>query len=79
MQVCPEFINIIMENNQSQKYGANSTLYNVAMKGFPLFSRIFIITSPIFFAVMKCPSAILIYLYVSTNETGIKSKIYVVM
>ena len=31
-----------MENNLSQKYGANSTLYNVAMRGFPLSSRIFI-------------------------------------
>ena len=29
-----------MVNNQSHKYGANSTLYKVAMKGFPLFLRI---------------------------------------
>ena len=41
-QVCPKFIIITIENNRSQNYGGNSTFYNVAMKGFPLTSRIFI-------------------------------------
>ena len=36
IQLCPEFINVMIENNQSHKSGAKSTLYNVAMKGFPL-------------------------------------------
>ena len=57
IQVCPEFINVIMENNPSHKYGANSTLYNVAIQGFPLLPLIFIWTSPICLAVKKCLSA----------------------
>ena len=31
-KVCPEFINVIIENNLSHKSDAKSTLYNVAMK-----------------------------------------------
>ena len=40
MQVCREFINIIMGNNQLHKSGDNSKLFNVATKGFTLLSRI---------------------------------------
>ena len=47
-QVCIKFINVIMENNWSQKSGTDSTLYNVAMKDFPLSSCIFIWTYPVF-------------------------------
>ena len=43
-QVCPEFINVMTKNNLSHKYGANSTLYNVAMNVFPLSSHICILT-----------------------------------
>ena len=78
-QLCPESINAIMENNQSHKSGANSTLYNVAMKGFPLYSHIFIWTSTVCFAVTKFPSTNLIYLSVYTNEPGIKCEISGVM
>ena len=53
-QVCPKFINLIMENNWLQKTRENSILYNVSMKGFPLSSHIFILTSPVRFAVTKC-------------------------
>ena len=65
-----------MENNKSRKSGANSTLYNVEMKGFPLLLRIFIWNYPSCFTVTKCPSATSIYLSVSANEPGIKSEIY---
>ena len=68
-----------MLNNRSHKSGTNSTLYKVAMKGFPLSSRIFIWNSPAFFSVMKFPSATSIYLSVSNNEPGIKFEIYGVM
>ena len=78
-QVCTEFINVIMENNWLHKSDANSTLYNAGMKGFPLSSSISIWTSPICFAVTKCLSTTLIYLSVSSNESGIKSKISGVM
>ena len=37
-----------MENNRSHKSGANSTLYNVAMKGLTLSPHMFIWTSPVF-------------------------------
>ena len=53
MKVCPKYINLIMENNRSHMYGTNSTLYNVAMKGFPLSSHIFIWTSLLFFCCDK--------------------------
>ena len=42
IQVCTKSISVTMENNKSHKSGANSTLYNVSMKGLPLSSRIFI-------------------------------------
>ena len=38
----PIFFDVIMGNNLSHKSGANSTLYNVAMKCFPLSSHFFI-------------------------------------
>ena len=69
-QVCPKFINATMENNWSHKSGANTTLYHLAMKGFPLLSIISIWTCPACFAVMKWSSKTSIYLFVSTNEPG---------
>ena len=39
-QVCPRFINIIIENYPSYSSGAKSTLCNVAMKVYPLSSHI---------------------------------------
>ena len=78
-QVCPEFINAIMENNQSNNSGGDSKLYNTLTKGFPLLSHTFIWTSPVCFAVTKLPYATLIYLYVSTNEPSIKYEISGVM
>ena len=39
-QVRPEFINVIMENNWSHNSDANSKLYNLARKSFPLSSHI---------------------------------------
>ena len=39
-QVHPELNNVIMEIYQSHKSGANTTLYNAAMKGFTLLSCI---------------------------------------
>ena len=75
-QLCSKFINKNNGNNQLHKSGANITLYNVAMKGFPLSSHIFIWTYPIFFAVIKFPSKTVLYLSVATNEPGIKYEIY---
>ena len=49
------------------------------MNGLQLLSRIFIWTSPIYFAVTKWPSATSIYLYVSTNVPVIKYEISCVM
>ena len=66
-QVCPEFINVMSENNLSHKSGAKSTLCNVAMKDFPLSSYICIRTWPFCFAMMWCPSATSMYLSVSFN------------
>ena len=48
IQVCPAFINIIIENKQSHKSGAKATLYNVAMKVFLFILHIFICTCPFF-------------------------------
>ena len=45
------------------------------MKGFPLSSRIFIWTSPVYFAVTKCPSETSIYLSVFTSKPGTKYEI----
>ena len=39
---CTKLINVIIENKQSHKSGANITLYNAAMKGFTFLSQIFI-------------------------------------
>ena len=39
-QVCPKFINVIIENNLLHKSGAKSTLCNLAMKGSLLLSYI---------------------------------------
>ena len=64
-----------MENKQSHKSGANSTLYNVAMKGFTLLPCISIWDCPVSFAVTKFPYESLIYLSVSVNDPGIRSEI----
>ena len=50
-QVCPEFINLMIENNLLHRSGAKSTLCNVATKGSPSLSHIFIHTCPYCFAV----------------------------
>ena len=68
-----------MENNWLHKSGTNITWYNVSIQGFTLLSQIYIWTCPVCFAVKKCPLASLIYLSVSTNDPGIKSKIIGVM
>ena len=44
IQVCPEFINVMNENNLSHKSGAKSMLCNVEIKGSPLLSHICICT-----------------------------------
>ena len=75
MKLCTECVNIIMENNRSHKYGANSTLYNITMKGLPSLSRIFIWIYPIYLAAIKCLSAISMYSCDSYIDPGIKSKI----
>ena len=69
----------MIENNLSHKSGAKSTLYNVAIKNFPLSSHIFIHIWTFCFAVTWCPSATSMYLSVSYNDTGMKSEIYGVM
>ena len=56
-QVCPKFINVLIETIISHKSGAKITLYNVAMKGSPLLSHIFISAGPFCFAVTWCLSA----------------------
>ena len=71
-QICPKFIHLIMESNHSHKSIANSTLYNVSIRVFPLSSHIFIWTCPVCFSVTKLPSATSIFLSVYTNDSGIK-------
>ena len=61
-----------MENIWSHKYGANSKLYNVLMKGLPLSSRIYIWTYPVCFTVTKFPPATSIYVSIYTSEPGMK-------
>ena len=78
-QVYNELVNVTMENNRLCKSITNRTLYNVSIQGFPLLSQIYVWTCPVCFAVKKCPLASLIYLSVSTNDPGIKSKIIGVM
>ena len=56
-QVCTKFINLIMENNWSHKSGANSGLYNVAMKGFHYYHA-FLFEILLFFSLKKCPSVL---------------------
>ena len=34
IHLCPEFIHVLMENNQSHKSSANSMLYNVEIQSF---------------------------------------------
>ena len=72
IQICPEFINLIMEYNWYHKFGVNGMLYNVAMKVLLLLLRIFIRISLVCFTATKCPSETSIYLSVYTNEPGIK-------
>ena len=72
-QLCPAFINVIIEINLSHKSGAKSTLYNVAMNVFPLSSHICIRTWPFCFAVTWCLSATSMYLSVSSNYPEMKS------
>ena len=44
-QVCPAFINILIENNLSNKSGAKSTLCNVAIKRYQLLLHTFLYMS----------------------------------
>ena len=71
-QVCPEFIDLMFENNLSHKSCTKSTLCNVAIKGSPWSLHIFICTYPFCFAVTWCTSATSMYLSVSYNEPVIK-------
>ena len=64
----------MIKNNLSHNSGAKSTLCNVAMKGSPLLSHIFIRTWPFCFAVTWCPYSTSVYLSVSYNESGMKSE-----
>ena len=50
-QLCLKFINIMIENSLSHKSGAGITLCNVAIKGSPLLSHIFIHTCTFCFSV----------------------------
>ena len=61
------------------KSSANSTLYNIKMKGLPLWSHIFLFELHLFVSLWKLSSAISIYLPVSTNEPCIHSYISGVM
>ena len=72
------FINVMIENNLPHKSGAKRTLYNVAMKGFPLLSHIFIHTW-LFFSLMWYPFKTSMYLSVSSDDTGMKYETYGVM
>ena len=73
-QLCPKFINATIEDNLLHTSGAKITLCNVAMKGFPLSSHIFIHTWPLCFAVMWCSSVTSMYLSISSYEPGMKSE-----
>ena len=63
----------MMENSLSHKSGASKTLYNVAVKVYPLSSNICIRTDPFCVAVTWCPSVTSMYLSVSYNDPGMKS------
>ena len=73
-KVCPEFINVMIENNLSHKSGARSTLYKVAMNFSPLLLHVCIRTWPFCFAVTWCPSATSMYLSAYSNDHGMKSE-----
>ena len=77
--ICPAFINVMMENNLSHKSGANSTLYKVATKVFPLSSHIFIRTEHFCFSVTWCPSTTSMNYCVSSNDPGMQSVTSVVI
>ena len=64
----------MIENNLPHKSGAKSTLFNVAMKGFPLSSHIFIRALTFCFPVTWCPSATSMYLSVCSHGPGMKSE-----
>ena len=70
---------IYLLNNWSYNSGANSTMYNAAVRSLPLSSHIFIWTSSFCFAVTKSPYATSTYLSVYACEPGIKSKFFYVM
>ena len=67
-QVCPEFINVMIENKQSHKAGAKSTSCNVAMKVFLLSSHIFIVLD-LFVSLWRdvCPQLQYVYPYILMN------------
>ena len=78
-QLCPEFIDLIMENKKYHKSGSSSTLYNVSMKGLPLSPQICIGTSPVCFSVTKLSFETSMYLFIYTSEPVTESQIYGVM
>ena len=62
--ICPAIINVMMENSLSHKSGANSTLYKVSTKVFPLLSHICIRTKHVFLPLRDvCPQLKWIYPY----------------
>ena len=69
--MCPEFLNLIIENNPAHRSGAKIMLCNFSMKGYLLSSHIYIWTCPFCLAMTWCPSAHSIYLSVSSNNHGI--------
>ena len=73
-QVCTKFINVIIENNLLHISCAKSTLCNVVINGSLLSSHIFIWTYHFCFAVTWFTSVTIICLFVSSNESGIKSE-----
>ena len=67
-QLCPKFINVIIENKMLHRYGTKSMLLNVTIKVFPLSSHIFIRTCTFFLPWPDvCPQIQYIYLYRLTN------------
>ena len=78
-QVCPKFINVIIENNQSHTSGAKSMLCNVMVKGYLLSSHSFICACLFCFAVTWCTLATSMCSSVSYNKPGIKPETYDVM
>ena len=66
---------MVMENIQSHKSVANSTLYNVAMKGFH-YCHTFLFELLLSVSLGRNSHLQLQHISVSTNEPGIKSEIY---